>query len=479
MSITETAYEAGVQQALHDYTEKRAGFVDRFLGRNVRKAVGEQTKKVMELPAITRHGTPEELSSFRSYVKGSLKEKPSYLPARADKPHIPSDKELFREMKETLGQKPSSAEFAEYKANYAPAIGEGAAEQGSIIEQLLAGQKAVKAETAATRRARLGLGAAAIPAIGAPFLLKESVDLETAAPMGAGIAAGSLPIAQGLSSKALSLRRPGGKLFKDPAELQKLTRRGDIFLESAPGWKPTGPYKPLISLMGADPTGGYHAGVVERTPSPEGIRKELTKRLGRAPTPFDLRDAIASAEIESIEAGPEGRAAVRNRGELTAKKDFVVRRFKDTKHVEPFMKNVMRMHGREEVIDKILGAEATRRMYDKPTSIKAGIGSLLPTKAQQWLAKISPADPGRAVCSSMPGLCSPTELMKGVPGEHVMPHHILRSPELETVGRYVAPRTLKQKVIDLGLRASPWALRGALGAGLGYGAYRGIKALLD
>lgn len=488
MKIEKIAYNAGIRRALHDYAEKRAGrvstFAERLLGRNVKRTVGEQTKKVMELPAVTRHGTPDDLSSVRSYVKGTLKEKPAFLPDNPIKPP-PSDKELMRELKEAFGRKPSAAEFTDFKAHYAPPppVDKGMTERAGIIEQLLKGQKAVKAETAATRRARLGLGAAAVPTIGAgmfaPSLLKESVDLETAAPVAAGVAAGSYPIAQGLSSRALALKKPKGKVTSDIQEIRKAIRRGDIFLESYPGFKKKEPFKPLISMLGSDPTVGHHVGVVGKgLPDQKEAIKKLTADMGRKPTPFELKSYMEHVGIESYEATARAAGTAKN-PEINPKKDFTIRRFKDSKHVEPFMKNVERMHARENIVEKLLGYEAANKMYDKPTSVKAGIGSFLPAKVQQWWAKKSPADPGRAVCSSLPGMCSPVELAKGVPGERILPHHVYRSPALETPLSYIAPRNAKQKWVDRAFRASPWALRGALGAGLGYGAYRGIKALMD
>lgn len=433
MDYQKCAYELGTKVARF---EALKGFWGKLLGRNVRQVHQAQLDKLMknkflqkELKGVT--GAPDTVEAYlRNALKGKGKGLPSAQGTRD-----------YRQMVE-LPEKLSPG-------------------HKRLINQVIRGQKAVAAAQAAAARARLGTAAAAIPVLAAGGVgLATSDDAPTpekvadaadVVPAAAGVAAGSLPIAQGLRSGALTLRAPKEHVFSSLAELRKALRPGDILLETNPGLRDT-TWKPLITALGADPTRGHHVTPVVSVPR-----------------------MLSDMAVGALEAGPSV-GVVHSDMPLREGADYTIRRLKDKKDAARFVKN-LKNHARSiEPLGELFGSAAVKSTYDQQAAIRAGIGSVLPNKANQLLAGGAP-DAGRAICSSTVGICSPVELQKGVPRQHILPHHIARSAELETVGRLKAPRTLKQKWIERALRASPWALRGALGLGLGYGAYKGISAL--
>jgi hypothetical protein len=400
------------------FTTRARDFLNTVAGRNIEKVMSEQHQKVMNLPYVRQVAkqNPGNMSTFESYVTKSLQGKAKNIPSVADLP------------RETKGRL-------------------------QLIDALLKGNQAVKAERARALRSRLGLsGAVIVPgAIGAGVTSKYGalIEQDSYAPsIGAGIA-GSAPIIQGARSGALGRPEVGGRMIKNVEKLESMLKPGDILLTSKPGYGSH--FKAPIAMMGGDPF-GYHVETVLSTPK-------------SGPRFIHSTPAAGGASVYS--------------GGLIEGEDVIVKRLKDQSQVKEFLKNLKKYKGREDVLEKMLGEYARAGMYDTGAAIKGGAKSFIPEPLRRLFFKEKAPLPGATVCSSLPGMTCPVDLAPGVPKHEIMPHHLQRSAALETVGHYRAPRKLHQKIYEGLLRASPWVTRGALGLGLGYGAYRGLKALTD
>lgn len=336
---------------------------------------------------------------------------------------------------------------------------------GYILEE---GIGTVKGQKARTRLAR---GALAVPTVVAPTAVATTRAVsspepkvaaaapedpppkvtpkevaEKAIPIAAGTVMGTAPILQGIRSGALTSRTTG-KVFTDVKEVRDALQRGDVILNAKPGWSNL---KALISSIGGDPS-GYHVETITGAPK------------GRAPT--------------FVQSHPALGGAVRYTEALDPGEDIIIRRFKDPGVVKEYAKNVSRMAKEEDALEALMGATARTHQYDMPHTKRLGLRSLLPKPLQRLIPGAAPST-GGTVCSSLTGICSPVSLAPGVAARDIAPHHVRTSKALETVGVYKAPRNLPQKALDVGLKALPWAVRAGVGVGLGYGAYRGAKALM-
>jgi hypothetical protein len=347
-----------------------------------------------------------------------------------------------------------------------PALSKGRVKLVRTLEQ---GRKAVKGEQKTTRKARgLLAGGVALPVAGTSLLAKEGADgpalkkpsikkpdlkdtAQTVLPAAAAGVAGTTPIVQGLRSGALGKWSPGGKEFKDVGALRKSLKPGDVVLTSSPG--KGGAFKPIISALGGDPF-GYHVESVQ-----------------------DVPKGGAGRSVGFIHSSPGLGGAYGYEGPLAEGEDVIVRRFKDEATRKQYLKNLSKREMAEEMLEDVFGADARSTMYDKSQSVRAAGKSFLPSPLQKLLDRGKPST-GATVCSSLPGMASPVCITPGVKGKDVLPHHIRRSKAFETVGSYRAPRNMSQRVFERILQTSPWLLRTGIGAGLGYGAYRGAKALL-
>ena len=424
MKPIDIAYEIGVRQARRDH-EKRAtvrSFLNTLAGRNVGKALSEQHQRIMKLPFVVQQAkrTPRDMSTFESYITKALKGGERYTPGLED---------LSASARKAKGRK-------------------------DLIETLTQGQGIVKTEQVAALKARLGLGGAvALPAAGSAVLSsgEKTGAIEDVGDVAPAVAAGTMgasPIVQGLRSGALGLPEAKGQQVKNVETLQKMLKPGDMLLTSKPGISGV---KPLVAAVGGDPF-GYHVESVTKTPK------------------------AGPSFIHSTPA--EGGAFRYGPYELSEAEDVIIKRFKDPAHTKKYLENLNRFGRKEDVLEKMLGPYARKQMYDFDAARRAGLKSFVPKFLQRLIGSGTPAQ-GATICSSLPGLCSPVELAHGVPAHEILPHHIQRSPALKTVSHLRVPRTIGQGAVEGLLRASPWLLRGALGAGLGYGAYRGIKALTD
>lgn len=470
MKPQEKLYELGVERAFREYIEKQAKskvvsdvaskaktFFDTLAGHNIEKAIGEQHANIMKSPLIVRQAkkTPKDMSTVESYVTKALRSKKE-LPGvrkltekefREQQPRVL--KWLEGKLPKKLRQKLEDRRYFDTEHFELPRQTKG---RQQLVEDLTKGHRAVKAQRGATRKARLlATGAVGVPAVGASLLAKESslVEDDSSAPAVAAGAAGSLPIIQGLRSGALGMPEAKGRALT-LEQLEKTLRPGDILLTSQPGYSSA--FKAPIAAMGGDPY-GYHVETVMNNPK--------------------------SGAPRYIHSTPAEGGAAFNTGRPITEQDVIVKRLKDQSKVKEFVKNLKGYGKREEVLRNMLGLEAPMEMYDKSTAIKGGAKSFIPERLRRFFFKDTAALPGATVCSTLPGMACPVDLAPGVAKHEIMPHHLQRSAALETVGHYRAPRKAYQTAYEGLLRAAPWITRGALGLGLGYGAYKGMQALLD
>jgi len=264
-----------------------------------------------------------------------------------------------------------------------------------------------------------------------------------------GGAVGVAPTVHGMTARSsIALPEPAELRVKSVAELQKKLQAGDILLTSKPGLSVV---KGPGSLIGMDPFGSHVEAVME---------------------------APAGKPPATIHAQPGEGGAVRHVRNLSPERDVIVKRFKDPTHVKRFLNNLARAENQEKALEKVLGEAARKAQYDTAAAIKSGLKTVIPKPLRAALAGKPPTS-GKAICSTLVGMASPICLSPQVPSHELLPQHVQKSPELKTVSHYRVPRTPRVHAIEAALRAAPWLARAAVGAGLGYGAYRGVKALID
>jgi len=422
----------------------KPSWVKRFLGavagRNVDKEFTKRLRQIQELPFVKLKARSNDMSTFDSYVQNAL---------RNSRVGVPSEWDIPAAMQRSAGRM-------------------------DLRQALEEGRQAVKAERMRTLKARLGFtGATALPAVGVAALSSGEPETPSAPPikqasflrrlqklgvendvnpaaLTAGSIAGAAPIVQGLRSGAMSLPEAKGKRILSPEELQKMLRPGDILLTSKPGISSA--FKPAIVALGGDPY-GYH------------VENVISAPKRGAPT--------------IVHSTPAAGGADRATEHLQKGEDVIVKRLKDQDAAKKMVRNLRQFASKEDVLEHMLGPYARAQMYDTGSAIRGGLKSFIPEPLQKLIPKGKNPLPGSTICSSLPGMACPTDLAPGVAKHEIMPHHLQHSPALETVGHYRAPRGRAMRVFEGALRATPWALRGALGLGLGYGAYKGIDALMD
>lgn len=326
-----------------------------------------------------------------------------------------------------------------------------------LFDLLEGGREAVKAERLRTLKARLGLGGgvaltAAVPT--AAYAIKKAESEESSLlPAAAGVGVGTLPFIQGFRSKALgSLNRDIPKTFKNVRELNKAIMPGDIILSGKAGVGD--PIKAAITAIGGDPK-GYHAEVA----------------LGRDKP---------GAPHSGVHSHPAFGGAAPEKLRWTGQNVVVMRYRKDPKGLKAkkLMDALRKRVDLQSALEHTFGGAAGRSRYDEARSIRAGVASILPKPIGDLFLTKTPSA-GTAVCSSLVGQCSPVNLSPGTKPEDILPHHIRRSRELKAVGKLVPKMSLGGRMAETAMAASPWLIRGGLGLGLGYGAYRAAKALSD
>ena len=265
-----------------------------------------------------------------------------------------------------------------------------------------------------------------------------------------GVAAGAAPVAQGISSGALRLGGRGPEMTR--GELTSAIRPGDVLLTSYPREKRI---KSLIALTGGDPH-GYHVEIADKGAAGANRNKLVT-----------------------IHSHPNYGGAAYSETPI-GEQSIIVKRYKNPEHARKMLENARAMEKEETRAVKGLPEAERLRRYSEPMATRAGVVSFLPEKLRNLIPEGDyPA--GHTICSTLPGEASPICLKPGVRTNELLPHHIQTSPQLETVGHYLAPeaRTLGGRLLSGTLRALPWAARGALGLGLGYGTYRGAQAIVN
>lgn len=396
-------------------------FIDNLLGRNVDRTVEQQLRGLMQAPIIKQYG-PENTAGVEGFLLRAL---------RRNKNKAFSSEDVPQSMLRSKNRR-------------------------QLLTDLESGRAAVDAERGATSRARLGLGLGLGGAASLPVFLSDDQpttknaatdDQNSVLPTIAAGTAGIAPTAQGLSSGALRFHRPTGKVVTEAQELAKHIQAGDIILSGDPTLYPI---KVQLGLLGSDPH-GYHVEVASGKPR--------------------------GKQWMTTEAVPSSGAAKQNVGPLNAR-DVHVMRLKNPEHVKQMQKNLRDFVYKQDVLEDVLGPEARASTYDIRTGVRAGLKSFLPNLLRRAIPRGKPT-PGHAVCSSLIGQTCPVDLAPGIPKEELLPHHIQKSDLLEPVATFKANRTGTTKFLEGLLKASPWLLRGAIGTGLGYGAYKGVRALTD
>jgi hypothetical protein len=395
-------------------------YVGRVLGSNVDNLVSSRYQELIKNPVLRKmegEFIPGAMDTTHAYIKDVLRGSKT-LPAIKD---IPRSSQGGRTRK--------------------------------LVDAISRARDEVLTQQQATRMARLGTaGAVALP-IGAVALSKSSAlrDQEGSSylPSIAGAGVATLPMLQGLEAGAVRMPESGKTVFKNVEELKKAIQEGDIMLTGNPSMNSL---KAAIIAAGGDPH-GYHTETVASRPNRKGW--------------FNV-----------IHSHPKAGGASRQINDLLGKEDVIVRRFKDPAVRAKFMENMENAELQQDLLGNLFGEKAQISTYNKPSGIKAGIKDLLPRFLRKPLASCAPGA-GNTMCSSLPATRSPVELAPGIPAHEVLPHHIQKSDALETIGHYYAPRSGAVSATETALRGVPTVARGLLGAGLGYGAYRGLKSLME
>lgn len=162
------------------------------------------------------------------------------------------------------------------------------------------------------------------------------------------------------------------------------------------------------------------------------------------------------------------------------------------KGLEPYLKQIMAdgddivlMRPKDKSMAGTLQQAAQNRAskdYNIFAPVKAGLIDLFtPAPIQKAIGAATEA--GGAQCNPANNFCS--TLVSGSAGNsfgavnknQVMPQHLLRSNELEQIGTTAKQQGWKDRLKNMS--KSKLLLRGGAGLGLGYGTYKGVKALRD
>jgi len=325
-------------------------------------------------------------------------------------------------------------------------------EHKNIYRQLEEGRKKVTSEDRKTAIGRLAVASLFAAPIAAHEFTKENAKKSKTnyKALAAGAVAGSLPLAQSGYSGAIRVNSKIPKTITSHKAFTKMLKPGDILLSGIPGR--LDPTKAGVSIIGGDPK-GYHAEIVGG-------------RIGKNRWSIHSHPLVGGAGYGKPAARNEYNILLRLKNDSTRSK------------AKKFVSNALKKVTQQELLEKSFGPSARGSRYDEARSIYRGATSLLPESVAQLVRKKPKA--GTGFCTSIVGEASPVKLVKGVHPSDVMPHHLLHSKALKPVAQYI-PKSLGKPAMfaDRLLAASPFVLKGALGFGLGYGAYRGVKAVTD
>jgi len=335
----------------------------------------------------------------------------------------------------------------------------GPTQKRQLLRTMREGQQAVAAEAARVRDARINAGLlAAIPlTAGTTYGLtrtKSSAwlgedDRSSVVPVAGAATASALPFAQAAHSGAVRPLERTTKTLSDIEATRKNLRAGDVLLMANPT---SGGFRNIASIVGSDPR-GYHVAVVNRTPARGSKVVDVIHAPGFG--------AGGGGALE--EALPIGEHHIQ------------IRRLKDKMHRRALLRNVRKAQSAEDLLHATFGEAARGTRYNPDIGISAGLRDLLPTQVRRAIASCPVS--GSSVCSTLVGKSLPVPIVPGIPGHEILPHHIQTSNLFETIGRQTLPETKQTTRAIRGLKLLPLATRAALAAGLGYGAYRGLKSL--
>jgi len=414
---------------LRGEVSKRLGsYWENLLGKNVQRAIQKGEERVMAHPIVAEQAQWGE-KPIRGYVKDVLK---------GDKAHIhPWTKGKIVPYDPTNPYATTSHD---------------------VSELLWKNRNLVKNQQQHTKKTRLLTGAAAaVPLAGsaATVMSKEGAEppkkkstLEKVAPVAAGVGVGSIPISKGIAEGNL-LPRPanarGPRLTLD--QLGKSMQSGDILMTGAREGSPI-----HMALGGGDPrashaeviTGVPEAGKYNRVHSMGGL-----KRGGKA---------LPGANVPLV---PEGH--------------YVLRRPKNPELAKSMVGGVQEATMQEEALHRAFGPHARSTQYEKSLQRNSALRNLLPKSLRNLLPESKCLG---GICSTLPAEAAPG-LVPGQRAKDVLPSHLISTPTMETIGHFSPELTRRERRILALKGAAPWLLRGAAGLGLGYGAYRGVKKLLE
>lgn len=420
--IVASQFFEGTQKEGSAMLPRLKNFGSNLFGSNTRRAVEQGMEEINALPFMRRlqkAHSAEDLAPLNTYIERILKD-PKALPLL--KKNMPSA------MQRTKGRQQLLAAMERHQG---------------LIHSARNSARSARLQTS-SGVALPTLGVAALSDAEEP-ISKTGADDSTLPAVGAAIA-GSAPIAQGISSGALRFKDTAPR-FKDVDELRRALRVGDVILTGDPKFTAN---KAMITSLGSSP-GAYHASVFTGMDGNEMNRIQTASPHGGAGT-------------TSMPLGSE---------------HVTVRRMKNPKDVRKLVRKIRQADRAGDVVRDALSGHSisgSRKLYDQPRAIGSALKSFLPHRLNRALSKAP--DPGSFICSNLVGASCPTKLVKGLPNHALLPHHLEATPELETVGKFTAKQTRNQRLLDVLAKASPWAVRGLIGAGLGYGAYKGIDALM-
>jgi len=401
------------------------GFGERLLGRNVQQAISAGEGRVLSHPIVQREMQWGE-KPIRSYVSEVLKGTREHIHPKTQGKVVP----------------------------YNPANPYETTSQ-ELSNLLQSARADVVKQQSATRKARLMAAGAGTVAVGAPtagIMAKEGAEtdskLKQVAPAAAGTAIGVTPIVKGISSGALQLRPSktrGPRMTFE--QLQRSMRPGDVLMTGAEGAGTPFHY----TLAGGDPR-AFHAEVAK-----------------------EVKPGGEYRSVHSLGGKKRGGQAVTQWTHVKPEAHYIIRRVKDPALRKQLLEGVQDIATKEEALHRAFGPHARSTQYQKPLQISSAFRNILPGFLRNLLPEVRCSG---GICSTLPSEAAPT-LVPGVKPKEVLPHHLLAAPTMETVGHFT-PELTKAQRLSLALKgAAPWALRGGIGLGLGYGAYRGAKKLME
>ena len=320
------------------------------------------------------------------------------------------------------------------------------------------------------------------------------------------------------------VHRGAGPLYKNPDELRAMIQPGDIILSGKKGWEGA---KGQVSLATGTPR-GYHVAVANKPAAVETIESHPVYGVSRVDNPLAPK-APGQPDQHFQVLRMKNMTPAQRRGFLdrvrqhdtvsTGFEQELLGRLKAERRAgmqNPRTPDPLQRHLSEIVPGELNEYAALGRAAGYRGGLRAGMQELFGNHAasqeaamarQQknykafskaynsgWADMTEPALAGLRnhiatrpdgagvtaktfrkgtpvcvgnVCSTVAarGLPNNMQLVPNKANHEVLPNDWLRSNQVESVGRYVAPTTFKEKVTDAALSAAPTAIRGATAVG--------------